>query len=123
MSASHSGCLKEAGRSMDMNPKQLFLSLKESHQVGVSASLPTAWNLHQSRNYLFRLQSTSSICQLAQARLAGHLEGGSCSHSANAEEGKAASCGLPGSSVSCLYGSHPASIHLGQDVGHHPLCH
>lgn len=99
MSASHSGCLKEAGRSMDMNPKQFFFSLKESHQVDVSASLPTAWSRQQPHSYLFRMQSASSICQLARAGLAGHLEGGSCSHSANAEEGRAASCCVPGSSL------------------------
>lgn len=59
-------------RGMDMNPKQYFFSLKESHHVRVSVSLPTAWSRFQSHNYLSRQQSARIICQLARGELAGH---------------------------------------------------
>lgn len=72
MSVSLSSCLKQAERGMDMNPKQYFFSLKESHHVRVSDSLPTAWSRLQSHNYLSRQQSARFICQLARAGLAGH---------------------------------------------------
>lgn len=60
MSVSHSSCLKQAERGMDMNPKQYFFSLKESHHVRVSDSLPTAWSRFQSHTYL----KQAAICQV-----------------------------------------------------------